>query len=168
MAERRRRPRHRPRLAPPRAVSAPPPAGPAAAFTAFRRELRAPLDRIAARVERPRPIIADRATMLWAAAWRAPFWLWLIMAFATGLPMAAPTPFAIAGMTTAAAAAFADIAGLRRLSVAGLRAPSGEPAPAEFRWVGSAALLAHGILALVASLVSAAPALIGLLGGYAW
>jgi len=168
MAERRRRPRHRPRLAPPRAAPTRQRADPAAAFTTFRRQLRAPLDRIAERIERPRPLIADGATALRAAAWRTPFWLWLLLAFATGLPMAAPTPFAIAGMAAAGTAAFADGAALRRLSVAGLRAPSGERSPAEFRWVGAAALLAHGIVALVASLMSAAPALIGLLGGYAW
>lgn len=168
MAERRRRPRHRPRLAPPRAGGPPPSRGVAAEFDAFRRRLRGPLDRIARAIERPAPLTAETALLIRAAAWRAGFWLWLLLLFATDAAAAAAALFATLGMALAGVAAFADIADLRRLSVAGLLTPNGDPAPAELRWIAAAVCGLHGVVAGAAALISAVPALIGLFGGYAW
>lgn len=168
MAERRRRPRHRPRLAPPRAAAPQNRSASFASFATFHRQFRGPLDRLAARIERPAPLIADRATALRAAAWRAAFWIWLILAFLSGLPAAAPIVFAMLGLFAAAAAAFADIAALRRLSVRGLRGAAGAPAPPALRWTAATAAIGHGVLATAATLINAAPTLIWTLGGYAW
>ncbi|MEM6492264.1 MAG: hypothetical protein AAF684_10255, partial [Pseudomonadota bacterium] len=115
MAERRRRPAYRPRLAPPRAAAPRQPQGLAAEYAAFRRSLRAPLDRIAGAIERPAPLTAEPRTLARFAAWRVGFWLWLILLFATDLAAAIPALYAVLGMASAGAAAFADIADLRRL-----------------------------------------------------
>lgn len=158
--------RARPRLVPPRVQSAQ--KQPVFDLAAMDRAVRAWLDPLAARLEGGERQRLARHFGVFAAAWRAPFWLWaLLMAF-TGLGPAAPALAALFGLAAAGAAGLADLTLFRLFALNLARAPDGRALVPALRWLIAAAAGLHGVIAGAVLLVILAPLLIGVLGGYTW